>query len=118
MNSNQENFLNLIRLEKVYVMLAPSFVIDFKYPAIVGMLKKLGVSMVTELTFGAKMINLAYADYIKNNINQKYFISSTCPIVVSAIKTQYKELIKYLVPVISPMGAQAKILNKIQIGKI
>ena len=112
MSVNQENFLNLIKTEKVCVMLAPSFVIDFKYPAIIGMFKKLGVPMITELTFGAKMVNLAYADYIEKNINQKYFISSTCPLVVSFVKNQYKELVKYLVPVVSPMGAQARILNK------
>lgn len=92
-------------------MIAPSFVIDFKYPVIIGMLKKLGVSMVTELTFGAKMTNVYYSEYIKNNPNQEYYIASPCPIVVSIIKTQYKDLIKYLVPITSPMASQAKVLN-------
>lgn len=113
MTSNQENFLSLIQNNKVCVMVAPSFVIGFKYPAIIGMLKKLGVSMVTELTFGAKMTNVHYADYVKSNPTQKYYIASPCPVVVSMIKTQYKELVQYLMPVCSPMGCQAKILNKL-----
>jgi len=92
-------------------MIAPAFVIDFKYPAIIGMLKKLGVSMVTELTFGARMTNVYYSEYIKNNPDQKYYITSPCPIVVSMVKAQYKDLIKYLVPITSPMASQAKVLN-------
>ncbi len=94
-------------------MIAPSFVIDFEYPAIVSMIKKLGVSMVTELTFGAKITNVHYTEYIQDHPDQKYYIASPCPMIVSIIKAQYKELIKYLVPVCSPMGCQAKILNKI-----
>lgn len=94
-------------------MIAPAFAIDFKYPAIISMIKKLGVSMVTELTFGAKMTNVHYAQYIESHKDQKYFIASPCPIVASMVKAQYKELVQYLVPVCSPMACQAKILNKL-----
>lgn len=108
---NQDNFLNLIKNKKVCVMIAPSFVVDFKYPAIIGMLKKLGVSMVTELTFGAKMTNNNYFEYIKNHLDQKYYIASPCPVVVSLIKNQYPDLVKYIMPITSPMLSQAKVLK-------
>lgn len=108
---NQDNFLNLIKNKKVCVMIAPSFVVDFKYPAIIGMLKKLGVFMVTELTFGAKMTNNNYFEYIKNHLDQKYYIASPCPVVVSLIKNQYPDLVKYIMPITSPMVSQAKVLK-------
>jgi len=105
--------ISLIKNNKAIAMLAPTFAIDFKYPNIIGMLKKLGFKEVTELTFGARMVNWAYENYIKNNPHQKLFISSPCPTVVAMIKNQYPEFVKYLVPVISPMVAMAKICKKL-----
>lgn len=110
---NIEEKISLIKNNKAVAMLAPSFAIDFKYPNIIGMLKKLGFNEATELTFGARMVNWAYANYIKENPDQKYFISSPCPTVVAFIKNQYPELVKYLMPVVSPMAAMAKIHKKL-----
>lgn len=107
-----ENILDLIKNNKSVAMLAPTFALDFKYPAIIGMLKELGFDQVTELTFGAKMVNWVYADYVKNHPEQSVFISSPCPTLVAWIKTQYPELVKYLVPFVSPMVAMAKIFKK------
>jgi glycosyltransferase involved in cell wall biosynthesis len=77
------------------------------------MLKKLGFKEVTELTFGARMVNWAYANYVKEHPKQELFISSPCPTVVALIKNQYPEFIKYLIPVVSPMVAMAKICEKL-----
>jgi len=104
--------INLIKNNKAVAMLAPTFAIDFKYPNIIGMLKRLGFSEVTELTFGARMVNWAYANYIKENPKQELFISSPCPTVVALVKSQYPEFVKYLVPVVSPMEAMAKVHKK------
>ena len=93
-------------------MLAPTFALDFKYPAIIGMLRHLGFDKVTELTYGARMVNWAYADYVKNHPGQKLFISSPCPTVVSFVQTQYPELVKFLMPIVSPMVAMAMIYKK------
>jgi iron only hydrogenase large subunit-like protein len=98
--------------ENDIALLAPTFAIDFKYPNIIGMLRKLGFKQVTELTFGARMVNWAYAKYIKEHKEQELFISSPCPTVVTFIKTQYPELVKYLIPIVSPMAAMAKIYKK------
>ena len=104
--------IDLIKNNEAVAMLAPTFAIDFKYPNIIGMLRQLGFKEVTELTFGARMVNWAYANYIKEHREQKLFISSPCPTVVALVKAQYPELVKYLMPIISPMAAMAKVHKK------
>jgi iron only hydrogenase large subunit-like protein len=104
--------IDLIKNNEAVAMLAPTFSIDFKYPNIIGMLKHLGFKEVTELTFGARMVNWAYANYIKEHPDQELFIASPCPIVAAMVQTQYPELTKYLVPVVSPMAAMAKVHKK------
>jgi len=93
-------------------MLAPSFPINFKYPAIIGMLRDLGFDKVTEVTFGARMTNYWYAEYIKENPEQKFFIASPCPTITSFIESQYPDLAGYLVPISSPMLSMARIYRK------
>ena len=66
--------INLIKNNETAAMLAPTFAIDFKYPNIIGMLRQIGFKEVTELTFGARMVNWAYANYVKENPNQELFI--------------------------------------------
>ncbi|NCC69995.1 hypothetical protein EOM09_00210 [bacterium] len=113
MNIYQEKVLNLIRNNKnVYCLIAPSFPIDFKYPNIINALKKLGFSKITELTFGARMTNYYYLKYIKENPDQKYYITTPCPTVITLIKNKYPELEKYLLKYDSPLIATAKIIKK------
>jgi len=104
--------INLIKNNEAVAMLAPTFAIDFKYPNIIGMLRQLGFKEVTELTFGARMVNWAYVNYVKEHPEQKLFISTPCPTIVSLVKNQYPEFIKYLIPVVSPMAAMAKVHKK------
>jgi len=104
--------INLIKNNEAVAMLAPSFPIDFKYPNIIGMLRKLGFKKVTELTFGARMVNWEYVNYIKTRPKQKLFIASPCPTVVAMIQNQYPEFIKFLIPVVSPMASMARIHKK------
>lgn len=129
--------INLIKNNNTVALLAPTFAIDFRYPNIIGMLKNIGFKEVTELTFGARMVNWAYENYIKEHIHphtkqeheknietngscacsgvgtsQKLFISTPCPTVVALIKKQYPELSQYLIPIVSPMAAMAKIYKK------
>jgi len=76
------------------------------------MLEHLGFNEVTELTFGARMVNWAYANYIKENPAQKIYIASPCPTVVAMIQTQYPELAQYLMPIVSPVAAMARIYKQ------
>lgn len=104
--------IDLIKNNESVALLAPTFVIDFQYPNIIGMLRHLGFNEVTELTFGARMVNCSYAEYIKEHLDQKFFIASPCPTVVAMVQSQYPELVKYLMPIVSPMVAMAKIYKK------
>lgn len=97
-------------------MLAPTFVLDFKYPNIIGMMRQLGFDKVTELTFGARIVNWHYEEYVKEHSEQKYFISSPCPTCVTFIENKYPELTKYLIPAVSPMIAMAKVYKKTSSG--
>jgi iron only hydrogenase large subunit-like protein len=75
----------------------------------------LGFDEVLELTFGAKMVNLAYYEFLKESIEKgekKTWIASPCPTLVNMVKTKFPELIPNLVPVLSPMGAMALICKK------
>ncbi|VVB83424.1 Uncharacterised protein [uncultured archaeon] len=96
---------------KYLAMLAPSFVADFSYPAIISQLKDLGFDKVVELTFGAKMINREYHRILKNS--KKLIISSVCPGIVETIKSKALEFKENLISVDSPMTATAKICRKI-----
>jgi iron only hydrogenase large subunit-like protein len=109
---NTKDIINLIENNKSIALLAPAFPIDFKYPDIIGMLRHLGFDKVTELTFGARMVNWAYAQYIKEHPKQKLFIASPCPTVVAFIQAQYPDFVKYLIPIVSPMASMAKIYKQ------
>ncbi len=101
--------------EKYLCMLAPSFVAEFDYPEIIYRLRMLGFDEIVELTFGAKMVNLAYYEILKESIEKgekKTWISSPCPTLVNMIRTKFPNLISNLVPVLSPMGAMALICKK------
>lgn len=95
-------------------MVAPSFVVDFSYPEIISYLKKLGFDKVVEVTFGAKMVNREYHDFLKDSKELK--ISTACPGIVDLVKRKYPERVKDLIPVVSPMIAMGKICRKIYPG--
>lgn len=102
----------LKRKQKLVAMLAPSFIADFDYPLIVYQLRALGFDKITELTFGAKMINRDYHKILRNQ-KDKLFISSVCPGIVETIRNKYPQYRKNLIPVLSPMTATARICKKI-----
>ncbi len=96
---------------KYVAMLAPSFVVDFSYPKIISQLKSLGFDKITELTFGAKMINRDYHKILEKS--KGLVISSVCPGIVETIIGKFPKYKKNLIPVDSPMIATAKICKKI-----
>lgn len=101
--------------EKYLCMLAPSFVSEFNYPDVIYRLRALGFDEVVELTFGAKMVNIAYYEILKESVakgEKKTWIASPCPTLVNIIRAKFPELVNNLVPVHSPMGAMALICKK------
>ncbi|MBM3247149.1 hypothetical protein FJZ17_01240 [Candidatus Pacearchaeota archaeon] len=100
--------------KKIVAMLAPSFVVEYEYPAIISRLKDLGFDSVVELTFGAKMINREYHKILELPENKnKLIIASVCPGISSFIEAKYPQYKKNLIRVDSPMIAMAKICKKI-----
>jgi len=105
---------NLIKSKKTIALLAPSFVANFKYPQLIYTLRAIGFDKVVELTYGAKMVNINYYKYLRNNLTKtdKTYIPSPCPTLVQLIRTKFPHLLENLVPIHSPMGAMALICNK------
>jgi iron only hydrogenase large subunit-like protein len=100
----------LNKKQKYIAMLAPSFVVDFYYPDIISQLKNLGFYKVTELTFGAKMVNRNYHKILEKN--KDLVIASVCPGIVETIRTKLPKYKNNLIKVDSPMAAMAKICKK------
>lgn len=59
---------------------------------------------------GAEIVSELYNEYIKNN-KQDVYITTACPSANYLVEKYYKELIKYLIPTVSPMIAHGKVLK-------
>jgi iron only hydrogenase large subunit-like protein/nitrogen-specific signal transduction histidine kinase len=101
--------------QRTAACLAPSFPAEFTeiedYRILVGMVKKLGFELVTEVAFGADMVSVAYKDLYRNN-NNKGIISSDCPAIVYYVEHYLPELVDNLAPLVSPMVASSRFLKK------
>jgi iron only hydrogenase large subunit-like protein/uncharacterized Fe-S cluster-containing protein len=102
----------IINGKKVIASIAPSFagILDIESFKFVASLKKLGFSYIEETAVGADIVSSMYSEYIENN-EQKNYISTACPSVNYIVEKYYPKLIKYLMPIVSPMIAHAKILR-------
>lgn len=107
-----KELLSLIdKKEKIAVMLAPSFIVDFSCPEIIGMLKRLGFKYVIEVSAGAIQTNRQLHALLKLQPHKKY-ITNPCPSIVRLIRNKYPQLAQFLTPIDSPMIATAKIITK------
>ncbi len=107
-----EELINLIdKKEKMAALLAPSFVIDFEYPKVIGMLKRMGFKHVVEVARGAEETNKQLLSLLELHPGRRY-ITGPCPSIVRLIKNKYPHLEQFLAPVDSPMITSAKISAK------
>ena len=99
---------------EISLLVAPSFMAKYKnnYKEILGTLKGLGVKNIYPVSLGADICTWAYLKLIKEN-GYKKMISTTCPSVVSYIEHWRKDLIKYLMPVKSPLMCLATYLRNV-----
>lgn len=105
-----KRFLDLVaNNEKMVAMVAPSFPIDFGYPEIIGMLKRLGFQYTVEVARGAVETNRELNELLQKNPDKKY-ISNPCPTIVRIIRRQFPELVQFLTKIDTPMSATAKIV--------
>ena len=103
----------LLRKEKVYVSLAPSWIAGFAQAtplAMSALLKRLGFTHVEETAVGAAEVSKEYLRHM-NTRTMPNIITTACPTVVSLVEKHYPELIGQLVPVVSPMIAHARMLR-------
>ncbi|MCY3024310.1 MAG: ATP-binding protein [Planctomycetota bacterium] len=100
----------------VAACLAPSFPAEFHgmdHRRLVGMVRKLGFTMVTEVAFGADLVARAYHDLLQAGSSQRY-IATTCPAIVGYIERYYPHLVNVLAPIVSPMVAMSRALHRLK----
>lgn len=97
--------------KKIVAMLAPSFPVVFKYPEIIGMLRRLGFEKVVEVSRGAEETNRQLLALTKLHPDRRY-ITNPCPTIVRLIRNRYPHLVQYLSPIDSPMSATGKLVAK------
>ena len=108
-------------------MLAPSFTASFtdvQPEQVIAGLRHLGFDRVMEVAYGAELSARAYHDFLKaksddqTEIEDRWpevvppYISSPCPAIVNLIEIHYPDLVKHLVPIVSPMVALGRYLRK------
>ncbi len=97
---------------KIVLSIAPSFIssfCDYSVEEFLGLLYKIGFTFVEETAVGAQAVSRNYSQYI--DTADATVISSCCPVVVNLIEKYYPQLINNLAPIISPMGAHARMLR-------
>lgn len=100
--------------KKVVASLAPSFIayLDFiPEEKIIGVLKKLGFFAVEETAIGAEIVSELYRDYV-NETNLDNLITTCCPSACNLIEKYFPSLVRYLIPVVSPMIAHGKVIKQ------
>jgi two-component system NtrC family sensor kinase len=98
---------------KTAACLAPSFPAEFinlDPQKLVGMVRDLGFSLVTEVSFGADLVTERYKSLLSQHPEQRY-IATTCPAVVEFVTRYHPHLVPSLAPVVSPMVALARALR-------
>ena len=98
--------------EKIAAIVAPSFPAEFTdvdERTLVAMLRKLGFAAVHEVAFGADLVAREYATLIDRD--ERRFIATPCPAVVSFVRKYHPDLVPSLSPIVSPMVATSRVLH-------
>jgi len=115
LNTDLLNIINCLGKEKCICLLAPSFVVDFKYPDILYDLKGIGFSKIVELTYSAKLISHKYHQIIKESNKKKdnkQIICTNCPTIITLIESKYPAHKNKLSNIASPMVVMGRYLKK------
>ncbi len=87
-----------------------AFFHDLHPERMVTALKQLGFDEVLEGSAGVELISGEYRKVIAANSGQP-LLSSHCPTIVDLVERHYPQLLKYLVPVVSPMIAIGRFIK-------
>lgn len=100
---------------KVAAIVAPSFPAEFHdvtdHRKIVSMIRALGFSHVSEVSFGADLVAQRYYNLVSET-HVKNYISSDCPAIVTFIRFYHPDLTDNLIPVVSPMVAMTRVMRR------
>lgn len=105
--------MDLEQGENISVLISPTLLIAYEkqYNNILGYLKELGVKHIYNTGFGADLMLWVYMNFIKH-YGLEGVISQTCPVIVNYLEKYRPELLKYLVPVQSPVMCTAIYLTE------
>ena len=109
-----EMFLRDLQLgKKISVIVATAFIANYPndYKRVYGYLRQLGVKHIYSVSHGSDITTWAYISYLKKT-GKTGLISQPCPAIVNYIERYQPELIDRLVPLHSPMMAEAIYLKK------
>ena len=105
----------LASTEKIAAICDPTISGEFHditdYRKFVEMIKHLGFTYVSEVSFGVDLVAMKYKELFEN-FKGKYYITANCPSVVAYIEKYQPDLINNLAPIISPMVATARIMRR------
>ncbi|NLK63702.1 MAG: 4Fe-4S binding protein [Tissierellia bacterium] len=112
-HSDLENVENAFQQgKKIIVSIAPSYIGVYDEPyKLISVLKYLGAYLVEETAIGAEQVSKLYSEYIKVT-KKNNAITTCCPTVNMMVQNYYPDLIKYLIPIDSPMVAHCKMIRK------
>lgn len=113
-NDDTGDFMQaLSRGESIAVVVAPAFMLNYgnEYKKVFGWLKRKGVKLIYDVSFGADITTVLYVKAIKEK-GLKTVIAQPCPVIVNSIENYYPELIEYLSPIGSPMHCAAVYMKK------
>lgn len=99
--------------EKIYLLVAPSFVVH--YGDLVAELllswRSCGFERIAEITYGAKLVTKRYEQLLQEG-KESHYITSTCPVTFDYILKFEKNNSRYIAPIVSPMVAMAMATKK------
>jgi PAS domain S-box-containing protein len=78
----------------------------------VSALKRLGFKVVEETAIGAQVVADLYKDYLTKG-KYENLLTTCCPSANYLIEHYYPSLIKYMIPIVSPMIAHGKLLKEV-----
>jgi len=106
-------FRDLANGTDMAVIVAPSFQFNYpgRYKNVLAWLRKMGVKLIYDVSFGADITTYLYIRAIQK-MGLKTVIAQPCPVIVNSIEQCYPNLIRYLSPIGSPMYCTAAYIRK------
>jgi iron only hydrogenase large subunit-like protein len=108
----EQFFTDLAKGVSISIIAAPAITVNIpEYKRLFGQLKKMGVNLIYDVSFGADITVWAYLKKAKEQ-KLSHMIAQPCPPVVNYIEKYMDELIPRLAPIQSPMMCTAVYMKK------